>query len=414
MKPPPTNTPPSSQASRPRPLIGTHGDQAVSQLEKSLATTSDAVSGYSAATPKQTQELKGHIEAMAKIIGGLSAKINAVDRGNKKNYYIPEAKNPLFSAAFLIPAFLLTAVIILAIWLFSLAGLLNADALYILTIVVALLLVLQVLVSNLRNFQLRRRIAKQSSFAIREEMQLEHARAEFFRAATDELQGHLFAITSVIPQGSDAAVDEAAQKLLSLLDRMSLISTLTNRGADYVLNTESVDVPKLLKEVIASYKKQASEAHVDVRLLSPEQLVYELDPLLLKQAITPVLDNAIKFSAATKSGGRVLVTLRALHRGFELRVQDNGPGISLERRSQLFKPFSRGEDALRFNYEGAGLGLYLTSLATGLLGATVEIGHPKTGTEFIWKFQSLIPTTETESPKAGPAPKPSKLEVSTP
>ncbi len=383
----------------------------IDNLQQSVDQTSEALDSYAQKQPKQAEELREHITAMAKIVGGLSAKINAVDRLGEKNYFIPDPKNPLLSAAFLAPVLILMVVVTVSIWLFNLAGLLGSDIIYIVTLGVGLLLVMQVLVSNIRNLQLRRRIAKQSGTAINEELQLEHARAEFFKAATDELQGHLFAITSAIPRGSDPAIDDAAQRLITLLDRMALISTLTNRGADYVLNTEPVDMPVLLSQIIANSHTQAQAAGVQVKLDAPKQLTYELDPLLLTQAISPVLDNAIKFSKDAQAGGRVLVALKPIHRGFELKIADNGPGISLERRSQLFKPFSRGEDALRFNYEGAGLGLYLTSLATGLLGAYVEIGNPKAGTEIIWRFDSLVPTSPEQS-RAKPGHKPAHNTLS--
>ncbi len=372
----------------------------ISALRKSVDQTSEALSGYAYSRDGEAEGLKAHVAAMAKIVGGLSAKINSVDKLGAKNYMITEPRNPLLSAAFLAPAFLMTAVVITSIWLFSLAGLLNANAVYVLSVIIAFLLVLQVLVSNLRNLQLRKKIATQSGIAMHEELQLERARAEFFQTATDELQGHLFAITSAIPRGSDAAVDDATQRLLELLDRMSLISTLTNRGADYAVNTEPVDVPPLLAKVIGECKAKAEQGHVQIRLDAPRSHVCKLDPLLLSQAVNPVLENAIKFSKDASAGGRVLVTMKPLTHGFELRIADNGPGVAPERRSQLFKPFSRGEDALRFNYEGAGLGLYLSSLATGLLGATVEFGNPKVGTEVIWKFQSLPAVTEAP-PKLG-------------
>ncbi len=387
--------------------------EAVDSLQQSVEQTNEALDNYAQQRPQQAEELRAHISAMAKIVGGLSAKINAADRLGAKNYFIPDAKNPLLSAAFLAPVLVLMLVITVSIWLFNLAGLLGSDIIYTITLGVGLLLVMQALVSNIRNLQLRRRIAKQSDSAINEELQLEHSRAEFFRTATDELQGHLFAITSAIPRGSDPAIDDAAQRLISLLDRMALVSALTNRGADYVLNTEPVDVPVLLSQIIARNHAQAQTSGVEVKLDAPKQLIYELDPLLLTQAIEPVLDNAIKFSKGADSSSRVLVALKPTHRGFELRIANNGPGISAERRSQLFKPFSRGEDALRFNYEGAGLGLYLTNLATGLLGGSVDIGNPKVGTEIIWKFDSLVPTTPKDAAKK-PARKLAHTKLSTP
>ncbi len=371
---------------------------AVGHLDETVAQTADALHEYMRTQEDASPDLREHTLAMAKIVGTLSAKINAVDESGGKDFVIPETKNPLLSPAFLVPAFLLTASITVGVWLFSLAGVLKADVLYITTAVVAFLLVFQVLLTNVRNLQLHRRIAKQSHLAIDEELKLEKARAELFSSATEELQGHLFAITAEIPPGTNKSIDDAAGRLMSLLDRMSLISNLTSRGADYVLNTEEIDVAAQLAHIIAGGKADAGDAKVSIDLHAPKQMEFDLDPLLLEQAIKPVLDNAVKFSKDASGGGQVHVALKPHKEGFELRIADNGPGIAPERRAQLFKPFSRGEDALRFNYEGAGLGLYLASLATGLLGGSLEIADSKQGAEFVWKFSGLKPATDTQKP----------------
>lgn len=384
----------------PKPNLATNVP-AVGQLSAGVRSTTGAVHEYVRTHEGDQVDLREHTEAMAKIVGTLSAKINAVDEGSSdKDFIIPETKNPLLNPAFLIPVFLLTASITLGVWLFSLAGILRADTLYIATAVIGGLLVFQVLLTNIRNLQLHQRIAKQSHLAVDEELKLEKARAELFSSATEGLREHLFAITAAVPLGTNASIDDATQRLMQLLDRMSLISSLTSRGADYVLNTEKLDVAAQLAHIIAGSKAASGDAKVSIELHASGHSEFELDPLLLEQAVKPVLDNAIKFSKDSTGGGQVDVVFTAQHDGFELHVKDNGPGIAPERRPQLFKPFSRGEDALRFNYEGAGLGLYLASLSTGLLGGSLEIVDAKTGAEFVWKFSNLKPTATPNSKAA--------------
>lgn len=370
-------------------------------LSRDVSSTTDALQAYIESHKDVSPDLREHTEAMAKIVGTLSAKINAVEDSSDRDYVIPDAKNPLLSPAFLIPAMLLAGLITVTVWLFSLAGILKADTVYIVTVVVGLLLVLQVLFSNIRNFQLHHKIAKQSQLAVEEELKLERARAELFSSATEELQSHLFAITGEMPPGTNKSIDDASNRLMALLDRMSLISNLTRRGADYVLNTQEIELSSQLARIIASSKGDYPKAEVDVELHAPNTKA-ELDPLLFEQAVRPIIDNAIKFSQQAAGGGKVSVVLVPHKSGFELKVSDNGPGIAPERRSQLFKPFSRGEDALRFNYEGAGLGLYLASLSAGLLGGSLEIAKSKTGSEFVLKFESVQKPEEPQKSKAQP------------
>lgn len=374
--------------SKPKQLEKDVAKASDNQLNAEVAKTAQVVAEYAQEHGNAAAELSEHTEAMAKIVATLSAKINAVENSSDHDYIIPETKNPLLSPAFLVPALVLVGIITVGIWLFSLAGILKADTVYLLTVGVAALLVLQVLVSNIRNFQLHHRIAKQSRLAVEDELKLEKARAELFSSATEELQGHLFAITSAIPPGQNKSIDDATNRLMELLDRMSLISNLTRRGADYVLNTEEIELSSQLAHIIADCKAKYRDASVEVQLHA-QQHKATLDPLLFEQAISPVINNAIKFSQHAEGGGKVVVQLEALRGGFKLQVIDNGPGIAPERRSQLFKPFSRGEDALRFNYEGAGLGLYLASLATGLLGGSLAIADSKQGSVFEWTFTGL-------------------------
>jgi two-component system sensor histidine kinase TctE len=89
-------------------------------------------------------------------------------------------------------------------------------------------------------------------------------------------------------------------------------------------------------------------------------------PLLLREMIDNLVDNAIKY---TPTGGRVTVRLRAAP-DWALEVEDTGIGIAEEDRPRVFERFYRvlGTDA-----EGSGLGLAIVREIAELHRARIEV-----------------------------------------
>jgi len=105
----------------------------------------------------------------------------------------------------------------------------------------------------------------------------------------------------------------------------------------------------------------------------------DADPLchcnrhLLAQALTNLLDNAIKY---TRPGGRVTLSVRGDDDDFSIAVGDDGPGIPEHERERVFQRFVRLENER--NSPGNGLGLSLVRAVAHLHGATVRLedNHP--------------------------------------
>ena len=80
----------------------------------------------------------------------------------------------------------------------------------------------------------------------------------------------------------------------------------------------------------------------------------EVDGPAIERVIANLLHNALKY---THSESRIRLAARAVDNWLELRVEDDGPGISTRQRAQIFRGFFRGPDARVSGQSGNGLGL---------------------------------------------------------
>jgi signal transduction histidine kinase len=108
------------------------------------------------------------------------------------------------------------------------------------------------------------------------------------------------------------------------------------------------------------------------------------DPLRLRQILTNLLGNAIKFAER----GEVCIRVRLIERdlvsaliGFE--VADTGIGIPAEKLDQIFEPFAQGDSSTTRRYGGTGLGLTIAKHLCEMMGGSIEVASkPGAGSTF--------------------------------
>jgi two-component system sensor histidine kinase KdpD len=109
------------------------------------------------------------------------------------------------------------------------------------------------------------------------------------------------------------------------------------------------------------------------RRLSEVQLAQDLplvrvDPILIKRAISQIVDNAVKYSRAGSSIG---VTARARNGSVEIAVTDAGAGLTAEERARMFERFYRGSRH-QSTAPGSGLGLWIAQAFVIASGGELE------------------------------------------
>jgi signal transduction histidine kinase len=116
--------------------------------------------------------------------------------------------------------------------------------------------------------------------------------------------------------------------------------------------SEPVDLNELVTRALGMARPRARGKEVQLAVReSPEDVKVRADPLLMREVITNLLNNAID---AAPPGGRVTATTGQRNGRPYFNVADNGPGISDDHRHRLFEPHFTTKEG------GTGLGLFMS------------------------------------------------------
>jgi PAS domain S-box-containing protein len=226
------------------------------------------------------------------------------------------------------------------------------------------------------------------------------AKSRFFAAASHELRTPLNAIVGYthllatrtfgdVPAGAARASERAcvcAEHLAHLVDDVLLLTTVE---VDRLPVFKSpVALAEFLPGVLQHLAQQAEAKRLAFDFDVPQSLPpVETDPDRLRQMVTALVSNAIKFTPR----GAVTVLARVVEDGgwMEVAVRDSGPGVPEGERERIFHPFEQlGEEARSDSLNrGTGLGLTIArQLARRLDGDIVVRGAPGGGAEFVLRL----------------------------
>jgi signal transduction histidine kinase/DNA-binding response OmpR family regulator len=182
--------------------------------------------------------------------------------------------------------------------------------------------------------------------------------------------------------------------LLSLLNDILDFSKIEAGKLD--LESTPYEVRSCLEDVIDLFGSSAAQRGVelvlDVDSSFPEKLVG--DPLRVRQVISNLVSNAVKFTQK----GEIVVSALCVAGGQGpevpvISVRDTGIGIAHERLSDLFRPFTQGDASIARKFGGTGLGLAISRRLAELMGGTLSAeSQPGQGS----LFSLSLPPAATE------------------
>ena len=202
----------------------------------------------------------------------------------------------------------------------------------------------------------------------------------FTADASHELRTPLTAIRSVgeVALHRSVNADELRDVIGSMLEEAGRLTrlvdsllTLSRADAGRIpLQQTAVPVLALVKESAALLEVLAEEKSQRLQVTGDPAVAVVGDRMILRQALVNLIDNAVKYSPV---GGSVQVRVASRDGEACVEVQDSGPGIPAEHRSNVFERFYRVDKARTRDEGGAGLGLSIAQWAVSVHGGSIEL-----------------------------------------
>ncbi len=129
---------------------------------------------------------------------------------------------------------------------------------------------------------------------------------------------------------------------------------------------EQIDLATVAEDILETAALGARNVHATL-----EPALISGDPVLAEHLVANLVDNAIRYNAAS---GDIWINTRTLNGGSQLTVANTGPIISPGDASRIFQPFQRLDD--RTSHDGYGLGLTIVASIAAIHGGTAA-AHPR-------------------------------------
>lgn len=209
---------------------------------------------------------------------------------------------------------------------------------------------------------------------------------QFISDASHELKTPLTSINAnaqMLARWGDK--DEAVRKesLQTIIDESTSLAgmvsgmlTLAKADSGDAIPKEPLSLAAIAKDAANSATPRARDKGLTLNFdAGGESPIVEGDGALIRQMITNLIDNAIKFTP----DGSVTVRVRANGSKGIVEVQDTGPGIDREELSHVFNRFYRADKSRSRQVPGTGLGLAIVRSIARIHGGTVEAERPEAG-----------------------------------
>ena len=193
----------------------------------------------------------------------------------------------------------------------------------------------------------------------------------------------------------EATIMESSESIASSLEEVRNMRLLTTnllnlaRRDDGIKPDLSEVQPEFFNTIFTNYEMIATENHKVFRFENRIKRTIITDKLLLKQLMTILFDNAVKY---TEEDGEINFVITATDRNLYLTVSDDGIGISQADKKKIFDRFYRVDKARTRQKGGFGLGLSLAKQIVDALRGSISVKDNKPhGTIFEVKIAIQTP-----------------------
>lgn len=241
------------------------------------------------------------------------------------------------------------------------------------------------------------------------EITLIRAKTEFITVASHQLRTPITEVNWALESLSqDESLNDAtrelvkktlasSRKLLNIVE--DLLNTSKIEEGRFGYNFEPVDIVPFLDKILSEAMPQVERSGLKLYFDRPKEKLPELtlDPGKLSMVVSNLVDNAVRYNV---QGGQITVKAAPLpDKPFvEVSVKDTGIGVPAEEVPKVFTKFFRSSNALKFETEGSGMGLYIARNIIrahgGEMWAESELNRGSTFYFILPTDPSLVPRKE--------------------
>jgi PAS domain S-box-containing protein len=242
-----------------------------------------------------------------------------------------------------------------------------------------------VLVSTVRNISERKRAELEIARSRDQALAASRAKSEFLSSMSHEIRTPMNAVLGMADLLWETELTAEQRRYLgTVINNGTALLELINSILDLAkvesgrLSLEALDfdVREVVEKVADTLAVRADEKGVELGVRIDHDVPAALvgDPLRLRQVITNLVGNAIKFTER----GAVVVRVRRSPDSTSagallISVSDTGIGIPADKLATLFDPFSQADSSVTRKYGGTGLGLAIVDRLVRLMGGVVSV-----------------------------------------
>ena len=227
------------------------------------------------------------------------------------------------------------------------------------------------------------------------------AKSEFLANMSHELRTPLNSIigfSDLMLDGNAGEIEDMQKKFLGNISTsgkhlLSLINNILDlskiEAGKMELNYELFGLYNTIDEIKQVISPLAQKKNIDLKVVNDGSLqeIYA-DRVRFKQILFNLANNAIKF---TPQGGKVTISTTRIKDKAQFAIKDTGIGISEEKKSSLFLPFTQLDSSLNRFYEGTGLGLSLVKKFVEMHGGNIWV-ESELGKGTVFTFELPLKT----------------------
>lgn len=168
-------------------------------------------------------------------------------------------------------------------------------------------------------------------------------------------------------------IENSSKQLLNLINDIIDVSKI--EAGELKINNKPCLLNNLFTELETTFnelKHQKGKGHIEIKaniMESGSDLTIKTDPARLKQVLTNLLGNALKFT----NEGVIEFGYEIIDKQLVFKVSDTGIGISKHKLSVIFERFKQLNHTKKAKYDGTGLGLAITKGIVNLLGGSISV-----------------------------------------